>query len=153
MKSNSTIVSMVLLFVLIAVAGCGTDYGPIGAISGTLKMDGKALPAGTKVIFMHPTAGHAGFGLTDAAGAYRIEWRRDTSVYDGVPIGKYQVMLVPADTMDVDSLTADELLDGAAAAKVPKSVIPAKYQRASTSGLEYEIVEGENLINLEVSSK
>ena len=144
-------------FALLAavLSGCGgTDFGPLGSISGKLTMDGQAQPAGSKVIFMHPTDGHAGFGLTNAAGEYNIDWRKERRTFDGLPVGKYQVMIVPADYVEIDDLSADEMLDGGASAKaIKKPSIPAKYLRAASSGLEYDIHESENPIDIDLSSR
>ena len=143
----------ILLLGATMLVGCGTNFGPMGAIYGKLTLNGEVQPEGTKVIFMHPTNGHAGFGLTDASGNYRIEWRKEGNSFDGLPVGNYQVMIVPADSVDVEDLSADEMLDGGASTEKLKSVIPAKYMRAATSGLEYDIVEGENIVDLELTSK
>ena len=85
---------------------------------------------------------------------YKIEWRKERRTFDGLPVGTYQVMIVPADHIAVDDLSADEMLDGGANARInKKSSIPRKYLRAATSGLEYEIQEGENLIDIDLSSR
>ncbi len=143
---------LVLALSLPVVTGCGPDYGPMGAISGKLTMNGEVLPAGTKVLFMHPTTGHAGFGMTDEAGNYSIEWRKESRTLNGLPAGKYQVMIVAADTVEVDELSADEMLEGGASKAGKSKSIPAKYYRASTSGLEYDVNEGDNEINIDLSS-
>lgn len=115
-------------------------------------MAGNALPEGTKVIFMDSTKGYAGFAFTDASGAYEIEWRREGKTYAGMPVGEYQVMLVPADAADVDELSADEMLDGGP--ETPsKSRIPHRYYRTGTSGLAYTINEGENVIDIDIPKK
>ncbi|MFW6114559.1 MAG: carboxypeptidase-like regulatory domain-containing protein [bacterium] len=139
-----------LLFLI--MTGCGgTDFGPMGAISGKVTIDGEPVKEGTKVLFMHPSEGHAGFGITDAAGEYRIEWRKGGTTYDGLPVGNYQVMIVPADYVDVDELSADEMLAGGGDQQATGQ-IPPKYLRGSTSGLAYEISEGENEIDIDLES-
>ena len=152
-----TLAMRLTAFALLAtvLVGCGrTDFGPLGSVSGKLTKDGQPQPAGSTVIFMHPIDGHAGFGLTNEAGEYKIEWRKEHRMFDGLPVGKYQVMIVPADGIDVDDLSADEMLAGGANVKVGnKSSIPAKYRRAASSGLEYDIVEGENSIDIDLSSR
>ncbi len=140
-----------LSFVL---SGCGgNEFGPMGSIKGKLTLDGQPLAAGTKVIFMQPTQGYSGFGITDEAGDYTIEWRRSGTTYDSMPIGKYEVMLVPAGTVDVDEMSAEEMLAGGPKPAPKSAAIPAKFLRASTSGLAYDVVAGENIINIEARSK
>lgn len=144
---------LVLSVCTIPLMGCGTNFGPMGSITGKLTMDGAVQPAGTKVLFMHPSSGHAGFGLTDDSGNYRIEWRKEGRTFDGLPVGHYQGMIVPADSVDVEELSADEMLDGGAPSAKATNTIPAKYMRAATSGLEFDIAEGENVIDIDLKKK
>lgn len=143
--------STLALLCIALLSGCSNKFGPMGSISGSLTVNGKAPAEGTKVIFMEPIAGQAGFGLTDAAGAYSIEWRKEGKTYSGLPVGKYQVMLVPAGSIDIDEMSADEMLDGGPPPE-EKSAIPAKYLRVATSGLEYDITEGENQVDISVDT-
>lgn len=136
------------------LVGCGgNDFGPMGSISGKLTMDGRPLAAGTKVIFTQPTNGYTGFGLTDEAGQYRIEWRRSGETYDGLPVGNYQVVLVPADAIDVDDVSAEDMLAGGPKKSKGGGSIPPKFLRATTSGLVYDVAEGSNVIDIEAASK
>ncbi|MFK7767187.1 MAG: hypothetical protein AB8B55_08190 [Mariniblastus sp.] len=151
--ASTRIFQLLSIVLVVGLVGCGgTDFGPIGSIAGKLSMDGKPLPAGSKVIFQDNISGHMGFGITLDDGSFGIEWRREGTIYDGLPVGSYQVMIIPAGAMDVDEMTADEMLDGGPAAP-PKATIPAKYYRISSSGLEYDIVEGENAINIDIPSR
>lgn len=135
------------------IAGCGgDDFGPKGSVTGKLTLDGKPLPAGTKVLFMEPEKGYMGFGLTDEAGDYRIEWRRSGTAYDGLPVGNYQVSLVPAGGIDVDEVSADDMLAGGPKQPKPSVAIPAKLLRNTTSGLVYDVKAGENIINIEATT-
>lgn len=154
-KSRFRLVVAVLMLVSIfSIAGCGgSGFGPIGEISGTLKMDGKPVPEGTKIIFMHPADGHAGFGLTDVEGNFTIEWRRAGTTYNGLPIGTYEVMIVESSSVSVDELTADEMLAGKAPDARTRTLIPRKYLRATTSGLRYEVQKGKNAFDVSISSK
>ena len=142
----------VLLLVVLFTIGCGgTNFGPIGAIKGKLTMNQKTVPEGTKVIFMNSEIGHTGFGITDAEGNYQIEWRREGRTFNGLPVGTYQVMIVPALSADVDEMSADEMLDGGPVAVRAQIVIPRKYLRTTSSGLEYSIVDGDNVIDIDIT--
>lgn len=143
-----------VLFAAANLAGCGSDeFGPIGEVSGSLLMDGEPVSEGTKLIFMHPTDGHAGFGLTDTEGKFTIEWRRSGTTYNGLPVGNYEVMIVAAGAVDIDELTADEMLAGKMPEMPKRTAIPRKYLRASTSGLRYEVQQGENNFEVNISAK
>ena len=136
------------------IPGCGGhEFGALGSVSGKLTLDGKPLASGTKVIFMQPTQGYSGFGITNAAGEYSIEWRRSGTTYDGLPVGNYQVMLVSAGAVDIDDVSAEDMLAGGPKQSPAKADIPAKYLRTSTSGLTYDIAEGENKIDIQATSK
>ncbi len=136
------------------ILGCGgNEFGPIGSVAGKLTLDGKPLAAGTKVIFMQPTKGYSGFGITNEAGEYRIEWRRSGTTYDGLPVGKYEVMLVSAGAIDIDEVSAEEMLAGGPKKTAAKVDIPAKFLRTTTSGLAFDIVEGENKVDIDAKSK
>ena len=125
----------------------------MGVVTGKLTLDGQPVAAGTKVIFMQPTKGYTGFGITDDSGEYRIEWRRSGTTYDGLPVGKYDVMLVPAGAIDIDEVSPEEMLAGGPKQSAPKTNIPAKFLRTSTSGLSYDVTEGENRIDIDAKSK
>lgn len=152
MNKLTTSIPVLLLFACF-FAGCGgNEFGPIGEISGKLTLDGQPLEAGTKVIFMQPSQGYTGFGITNESGDYEIEWRRSGTTYNGLPVGKYEVMLVPAGAVDIDSVSAEDMLSGGPKPG-PKVAIPAKFLRNSTSGLSYDVVEGKNEINIDARSK
>ena len=144
---------MLTLAGLTLMAGCGGNpFGPLGAISGKLTLDGEAAPTGTKVLYMGPETGHAGYSITKDGGQYDIEWRHSGKTYKGLPVGKYQVMIVSHEADDSDSRSAEEMLAGdkpKASAK-PKAKIPPKYSRGNTSGLEYTIQEGPNTIDINI---
>lgn len=157
-SSRSLVRKLALLsLVVLCVAnlgGCGgSEFGPIGSVTGSLMIDDEPVTEGTKVIFMHPLEGHAGFGFTDSNGDFSIEWRREGTTYKGLPVGGYEVMIVEASVVDIDELSADEMLAGAVPEMPRRTMIPRKYLRASTSGLKYNIEAGENKFDIQISSK
>jgi ABC-type amino acid transport substrate-binding protein len=132
-------------------AGCGgTDFGDIGQINGTVTFNGEKLAQGTKVIFMRMDTGYAGFAFTDVDGNYSIEWHRDGEKYDGLPVGTYKVLVEPPGLLDVESLSADDMLDGADNVAAPKIPFDKKYTQTATSGIEFTIKAGVNTCNIEL---
>jgi hypothetical protein len=123
--------------------GCkgGVNYGPTGTAAGRLTMSGRPLAAGTQVVFMHPEKGYASFGTTDPAGNFKI-----TSWNEGrLPIGRYRVMIqAPAGSAGLLAPQTGEL---------SQAEFPFKYRQTSTSGLEYEVKEGENSFEIELTSE
>lgn len=149
--SIRTFPSSVLLLSIIATAGCGgaTDFGDIGAINGNVTFAGGPLAVGTKVIFMQLDTGYAGFGFTDDAGDYSIEWHREGTKYDGMPLGVYKVLVSPPGGGDVEEMSPDELLDGGADNAVPATrQFDKKYTETATSGIEFTIVAGPNVCDI-----
>ncbi len=142
--------AMAFAAVLLTVAaGCGgTDFGPIGQINGKVTFNGEKLAKETKVIFMKMDTGYAGFGFTDDEGNYSIEWHREGKVFDGMPVGTYKVLVEPPGMVDVEELTADQMLDGGGDVEVPKPVFDKKYTQTATSGIEFTINAGENTCDI-----
>ncbi|MEP3481175.1 MAG: carboxypeptidase-like regulatory domain-containing protein [Fuerstiella sp.] len=134
---------------MFASAGCGgTDFGEIGQITGKITFRGEVVETGTKVIFMKMDKGYAGYAFTDAEGKYKIEWRRDGSTYDGLPVGSYSVLVEPPGAIDVEELSAEEMLDGKDNVAPVKPQFDKKYTQTATSGLKYDVVAGENMIDI-----
>lgn len=138
-----------LALAMFASAGCGgTDFGDIGQVKGKITYKGEIVEAGTKVIFMKMDKGYAGFAFTDAEGNYQLEWRREGTVYDGLPVGTYKVLVEPPGMVDLEELSAEDMLDGKDNVAPVKPKFNKKYTQTSTSGLEYDIVVGENVIDI-----
>lgn len=147
MTRLTALASAAILFTL--AAGCGgTDFGPIGQINGKVSFNGEKLAKGTKVIFMKMDSGYAGFAFTDDDGNYSIEWHRDGKKYDGLPVGTYKVLVEPPGLIDVETLSADEMLDGADNVAAPEIPFDRKYTQTATSGIEFTIIAGENVCDI-----
>ena len=139
----------VVLFSLVLCVGCGgTDFGEIGKITGKITHKGETVVKGTKVIFMRMDTGYAGFGFTDDEGKYSIEWHRDDKVFNGLPVGTYQVLVEPPGTIDVESLSADQMLAGVCNSAPPAAAFDKKYAQTATSGIEFTIKGGENTCDI-----
>ncbi|MFG0333036.1 MAG: hypothetical protein ACF8TS_06700 [Maioricimonas sp. JB049] len=147
---------MALLMVGSLLAGCrgGTDFGPMGSVTGKLTMDGEPMAAGTQLLFMQMEAGYAAFGETDAEGNYSIVWAREGERKAEIPTGTYKVLIQPpAVGRDTEELSAEEMLEGGGDVPPAEPQFPRKYQQHSTSGLEYPVGEGENRIDIDISSE
>jgi hypothetical protein len=150
--------SLIGLILVATVLGCGGDpYGPTGKISGKLTMDGKPLPAGYAVSFMQMQSGFLAYGTTDAEGKFVVNTLNDGNM----PIGKYDVMVAPpggeGSITDEDlNMSAEERFEKQQQTGTPlpkKGSIPLKYRQTTTSGLSYEVKEGENNFDIDLQSK
>jgi hypothetical protein len=135
--------------------GCGGDsYGPTGKITGKLTMEGQALPPGHAVSFMQMEKGFLAFGMTDAEGKFEVKSWNDGNM----PIGKYDVMIAAppssVDPAEDPNLSPEERFEKqqTPTKQPPRISIPARYRETTTSGLQYEIKEGENHFDIDLKA-
>lgn len=140
----------ILLFVALLV-GCSDDpYGPTGKVTGKLTLDGKLLPAGHAVSFMQMEQGFLAYGITDAEGNFEVKSWNDGDM----PLGKYNVMIAPpGGEADTSSMSAEDRFEQGQASGKTKLTFPARYRETTTSGLQYDIVEGKNHFDIDLRSK
>lgn len=140
----------VLVFVA-SLVGCGSDpYGPTGKVTGKLTMDGKPLAAGHAVSFMQMEKGFLAYGITDAEGKFVVKSWNDGKM----PIGSYSVMIAPpGGEGETSDLSAEDRFEQGQANGKSKSSFPARYRETTTSGLKYDIVEGDNNFDIDLKPK
>jgi hypothetical protein len=123
-----------------AVAGCGGD-GLGAEVSGVVTLDGKPVGPGV-VVFAQPGGGsYPAEGAIQPDGSYFLKTSREI----GLAPGRYQVALTV--------LEDPEIAPGERSMTPSKRVTPEKYSSHETSGLEFDVAEGDNTINLELTSK
>lgn len=145
---------------LVLLIGCssGTKGPKLAPADGTVTYMGSPL-AGATVMFV-PAKGPVAMGITDASGKFRLA----TGTIRGAVIGPVKVsitaMSANENTSGLDGISkrpqskeeADAYMkkasemqaamsSGRSADVMPKSLIPEKYGKTETSGLEYEIKE------------
>ncbi|WP_339735231.1 hypothetical protein [uncultured Gimesia sp.] len=155
MHASRVVTSLLIVLLGISTSACSkeTDFGPMGSVTGKLTMDGKTIDQGTQLLFMKMDAGYAAFGETDAEGNYSITWARDGERKSELPMGSYKVLIQPPRIgKDTEEMSAEEMLEGGDVAPA-KPKFPVKYQQHSTSGLEFTVKEGENQIDIDLTSK
>src|SRR5688572_29811168 len=82
--------------IVLLISGCGSggsDAPELGAVSGTVTLNGQPL-AGATVTFQ-PEQGRASSGVTDASGRYQLQYTADTS---GAKVGKHAVTITTGGT-------------------------------------------------------
>jgi hypothetical protein len=135
---------------LVSAGSCsrGPDYGPTGTVRGSLQYKGQSLAAGTAVVFRDLTAGYTCMGLTNPDGTFRLDsWNQGN-----LPIGRYDAMIRPPEPVDPDTLDPDDLINnpGLMESTRLKYDFPQKYSQLATSGLSFEVKEGENEYPIEL---
>lgn len=136
-----------LLVAVCLFSGCGSSE-PMGKVTGTLLLEGQPLPAGHGVVFMEPTSGDVSYSMTDAQGRFSLK--------DELPVGHYEVSVRPIDPeVAMEEVSAEALIDNPELAKKGEFVFdfPRHYGEPSTSGLKYEVKEGENDFTIDLKKQ
>ena len=138
---------------LVLCAGCGgSDRAPLGKVSGTVSYQGQPIVSGT-IIFEVAGARPANGKIVDG----QIAEVTTHEPNDGVPIGQAKIAVFATSVGDAGGAATpgdpgtlpspgQNYMDAGA-----QSLIPAKYNDPSTSGLKEEIKKGENTITLDLT--
>lgn len=152
---RTVIRGLLALSCLALVSGCGGGYsGAKGTVSGTVTLNGNPVEAGTLVTFIS-TEGFVASGIVEGGGAYTVTI---PDMGSSIPAVNYKVMVsapvaggVSEEGDDYEkymgSVNPDATPSGAKSA--PK--IPGKYSSTGSSGLSFDVTEGDNTINIELN--
>lgn len=138
----------VALAVAVLFPACGKSVLKTEPVTGTITLDGA--PLANCIVYFTPTGeGAQGVGRTDAQGVYKLQTAQGAADAGTTP-GSYKVHftcdeIVSPEETDAEGNTIKE--------EVVKSVIPAKYNNAETSGCTAEVVKGKNTIDFALESK
>ena len=165
---------------LVSLAGCGASNPPTFPVSGTVTLDGKPVEGAAVLFIPFDGTGQPASAMSDASGNYALT---TFTANDGAMAGNYKIKVTKFDTPDggmspygapaeepVSSGPAKKMTEEEERAKmeagytadqatpqgkaqVAKNELPAKYADQSTSGLTHMVVEGENVVPLELTSK
>ena len=145
--------------VLLAATGC--DSGPpTGTVTGVVTMDGEPLDSAL-VTFVPKEGGQSALGKTNEVGEYELYRRGEP----GALLGPYKVTVTTLHNDSPDSpLQApsdseaymQQAMGGGSASSArartsPKERIPPRYNK--NSELSQTVKEGENIVNLELTSR
>jgi len=122
------------------LSGCAPS-GLESQVSGTVKLDGKAVGPGTITFAMKNGSSNPATGAIEEDGSYRLKTAKTTGLHPGM----YRVSLA---VFEASQGRPGQRLYGRS-----KMITPEKYSSTETSGLEYEVKSGGNTINIDLSSK
>ena len=128
------------LVVLVTISGCGGVYD--STVSGTVTLDGTAVPCGT-VTFYPQVSGPAAYARILEDGSYSVHTGRE----EGLPTGEYGV------TVSANELSAVKQTASGGPPPPGKAITPMWYRSKESSGLKFNVAAGSNEINLELTSK
>lgn len=125
-------------------SGSGGDYPDLGTVTGSIRVNGKAIP-GLRVMFQ-PESGRRSIGVTDESGNYSLNYTKDL---EGATIGSHKVSI----TWTGESPLEEEGTEvGAADAKAGVDVevikIPANYNTQTT--LTANVKAGSNIVDFDL---
>lgn len=143
------------------LTGCGGSTGPVGPqaqVNGTVTNDGKPVTLNSQVVFYNAEKGLTLSGTLDSLGKYSLS-AADPKL--GVPVGRYDVKILPpaAPVVEMNQSSADYkkmMQAGGAGAATTKPAddapdIPENFRDTKTSKLVFEIKEGANTFDLDLS--
>lgn len=136
-KSSCRLAGVYLIAIAI-LGGCNRSSQE-SQVSGRVTLDGTAIGPGI-VVFSPVESGKPATGSVETDGAYSLKTSRE----QGLSAGRYRVTVsireVPTNVKRGDRPPPGKLL------------IPEKYEKSATSGLEYEVEPGANLIDIPLTS-
>jgi hypothetical protein len=130
----------ILAIAVLLIGGCSSHELDTAKVRGTVTLDGQPLETG--LVFFRPDSGRMAVGKIQRDGSYTLfTYVRNGD--DGAIVGRHKVSVVPP--------MAEGELDSVPDMKRP---IPAQYQSADTSKLEFVVEAGkDNVINIELSDR
>jgi hypothetical protein len=153
-----------LVFSLLLLGGCsGSGRPEMAPVQGKVTYKGKAV-SGATVVFLCPGAPRMAIGTTDDGGNFTLTSYEPN---DGAAIGTHSITVTkfgddglpevtaPAvDSKDMKKAIAQSMRQSAQAAEAAEkkgSGLPLKYSQMHTTDLQKEVVEGENVIEIELT--
>ena len=162
MQKRTKLTSLALLLGIgwLGLGGCtrqGFDE-PTGTIRGRVLLGDGPPAEGTVVNFLHNARGISASSSTDADGNFALH---SPVGGDELPVGSYSAsvavpyvpaedVLIPAFKRMLAQQNGEELPPAYKPPVAEPPPIPAKYRNAETSGLEYDVSEGENEFTIEL---
>ncbi len=139
--ADERLITGLLIFGSLLTTGCGNN---LSQVTGVVTLDGQPLKGGSGVhatVFFQPVskAGTAAVGVVDKNGVYKLS----TGSQSGITPGEYLV-----------TYSASQIIPSATPGGTPsgKRISNPKYASAKTSGLRFEVKEGENEFDISIDS-
>lgn len=132
MKPVSSRLLLSFLFILF-VTGCGSSGQPLGAVTGTVTLDGKPVPGALVTFISKEPDGTSSYGKTDTSGKYRLEFTTDKF---GAMLGAHDVTIVTKRVSESDESDTGKVV------KTEFVPIPKHYERGA---LTVEVKSGNNV--------
>ena len=122
-------------------SGCGQSGPQLGAVTGTVTLDGKSVPGALVTFISKEADGSSSYGKTDSNGKYKLEFSTERF---GAMLGNHDVVIT------TKRMSADEAPDTGTAEKTEFVAIPKHYARGA---LTAEVKSGSNVCDFALSTK
>jgi hypothetical protein len=139
-RRTSEAITLAILTLLI-LTGCGKKQLPTAPVEGKVLYQGKSLTFGG--VLFQPDDGPLARGKIEPDGTFRLSTYRDG---DGAVLGKHRVQIACYETQRPEAKGQDAVERG-----LGKPLIPRKYLRLDTSGLQAEVKEHNEPIVFELT--
>ncbi len=149
------IVLLPLAVLACMMGGCSPGAVPTVEVSGTVNLDGKPLE-GAMVGFYPATGGAPAIGQTDSAGKFKLKvpaGKAKVSVSKTEAGGEAKVDQAAAGAAPAGTALSGPPVAGGAPPAPPKSLVPAKYTNADTSGITVEVKSGMEPVTIDLKSQ
>ncbi len=126
--------------------GGGLPEGETGTVSGKVTFEGKSVPEGTSIIFIHKEKGITASGTIASDGSYTLHMRGGTDIL----IGPYQIGVTPP---TVEMTPAEQEAVNLSGKPMPEKEwpnIPKKYRIPEKSGESFDVQAGSNSYDLDM---
>lgn len=139
-----TLIVLTVAAGMLGLSGCGGGGDSnVGAVSGTISVDGK--PIGGATVSFYPVQGRASLGVTDENGAYTLTYVRNQK---GALVGKHEVTVKTIITSSSGYGYEDK-----SKAAPRKEMLPEKYWKRQKTELTATVEKGNNTIDFDLESK
>ncbi|WP_417747312.1 carboxypeptidase-like regulatory domain-containing protein [Rosistilla oblonga] len=150
-KLASKSAAIAATFALAMMTGCGSGGLPddAAAVEGVVTYQGS--PVADAVVTFRSQDGFSAVGKTAPDGRYQLS---SASIPGGTKIGDYQVTVVKREKLDNAMLTEEDpnySSQQQVAPQKPQHLVPERYSRPTTSGLEATVATGPNEINFDLT--
>mgnify|MGYP000250610453 CR=1 FL=1 len=160
-RLNYCLILLIVASPMVLMLGCGPTPLKTEYVEGVVTLDGEIVPGAT-VMFVPATEGlgMSANGFTDENGVYKLSAKDPLAKPEaGTLPGEYIVMVIKN---DVEVEMSAEEAEAAGVEYKPRPsgysapvtyIVPKKYNQKRTTDLKATVVEGENNIPLELTTK
>lgn len=147
---NKFLLFFALLGLLATIPACGGGAIKTEGVSGVVTLDGEPLPNAT--VYFTPAEGSAGasqgVGKTNEKGEYKLQTLLGEADAGTTP-GEYKVAIDCVEPYETGNMIEEN--GGEIPETKVRSIIPEDYGNPATSGLTATVVEGDNVINFDLT--